>query len=108
MTLRLLLSITIVLSSDWSIRWFPADSDNWTNERALVQCAALLVSALVPQFVVDTLQLQQLLVVTLLRHFSLLDHKDDIHILDGGQSVGYGDGGPTLLGGVKRVLDNFL
>ena len=62
-----------------------------------MQWAALLVSALVPQFVVDTLQLQQLLVVTLLRHFSLLDHKDDVHILDCGQSVGNSDGSPALL-----------
>ena len=37
MTLRLLLSITIVLSSVWSIGWFLADSDIWTSERALVQ-----------------------------------------------------------------------
>ena len=57
----------------------------------------MLVSTLVPQFIVDTLQLQQLLMVTLLRHFSPLNHKDDVHILDGGQSVGNSNGRPALL-----------
>ena len=66
------------------------------------------MSALVPQFVVETLQRQQLLVAPLLCHLPLLYHKYHIHILDGGEAVGDGDGGPPLLSSVQRVLDNLL
>ena len=66
------------------------------------------MSTLVPQFVVETLKCQQLLVAPLLCHLPLLYHEYHIHILDGGEAVGDGDGGPPLLSSVQRVLDNLL
>ena len=50
-----------------------AISDSLDGCWSKVLCS--LVSALVPQSVVDTLTLQQLLMTALLRHLSLLNHE---------------------------------
>ena len=41
-----------------------------------------------------------------LHDLTIVNDVDLVHVLDGGQSVGDGDGGTAHLGGIKCVLDN--
>ena len=44
--------------------------------------------------------------VPVLHYLTVVDDVDLVHALDGGQSVGDGDGGAANLGRIKCVLDN--
>ena len=62
----------------------------------------------VPKFMVESLLFEQLLVAAVLHDLPVVDDVDLVHVLDGRQSVGDGDGGPALLGGVQGILNNLL
>ena len=60
----------------------------------------------VPKFMVESLLFEQLLVAAVLHDLPVVDDVDLVHVLDGRQSVGDGDGGAPHLGSVQRVLYN--
>jgi hypothetical protein len=60
------------------------------------------------QLAVAALQRQQLGVGAALYHLALLNHIDDIGILNGAQAVGDGYGRPALGRLIQRVLDHLL
>ena len=60
----------------------------------------------IPKFVVESLRLQELVVSAVFHYLSVIDDVDLVDVLDGGQSVGDGDGGSSYLGGVQSVLNN--
>ena len=55
---------------------------------------------------VESLLFEQLLVAAVLHDLPVVDDVDLVHVLDGRQSVGDGDGGSSNLGSVQSVLNN--
>ena len=60
----------------------------------------------IPKFVVESLGLQELVVSAVFHYLSVIDDVDLVDVLDGGQSVGDGDGGSSNLGSVQSILNN--
>jgi len=60
------------------------------------------------QLGIDSALGNQLHVVALLHHLTILDHTDHIRILDGGQSMGYDDTGSAGAGGIQGLLDQLF
>ena len=58
-----------------------------------IRDSPILCGQLVPQAVVDALLVQQLGMGTLFHDARLAQHKDTVVVLDGGQTVGDGQGG---------------
>ena len=63
-----------------------------------------LVNTIVPELVVVTLLLEQLLMAAMLHNLAIVNDVDLVNILDGGQPVGNGDGGAADLGSIQGIL----
>ena len=63
-----------------------------------------LVNTIVPELVVVTLLLEQLLMASMLHNLAIVNDVDLVNILDGGQPVCNGDGGAADLGSIQGIL----
>ena len=60
----------------------------------------------IPQLVVKSLRLQELVMSPVLHDLSVVNDVDLVDVLDGGQSVGDSDGGSSDLSSVQSVLND--
>ena len=65
-----------------------------------------LVYTVVPKFVIVTLSFEKFFMCSMLHNLSIVNDVDLINILDGGQSVGNGDGCSANLSCIQSILDN--
>ena len=60
----------------------------------------------IPQLVVKSLRLQELVMSPVLHDLSVINDVDLVDVLDGGQPVGDSDGGSSDLSSVQSVLND--
>ena len=66
----------------------------------------LLVNTVIPEHVVVTLLLEQLIMAAMLHNLAVVNDVDLVNILDRGQPVGDSDSGAANLGGIQGILHN--
>ena len=58
------------------------------------------MNTVIPELVVVTLLLEQLLMAAILHNLAILNNVDLVHVLDGREPMGDGDGGAADLGSI--------
>lgn len=58
------------------------------------------MNTVIPELVVVTLLLEQLLMAAMLHNLAILNNVDLVHVLDGREPMGDGDGGAADLGSI--------
>ena len=58
------------------------------------------MNTVIPELVVVTLLLEQLLMAAMLHNLAILNNVDLVHVLDGREPMGDGDGGAANLGSI--------